>query len=100
QKFVRIILIMSVSVGLTSAAQAREIALTFDDAPTPDSAIMSGDERTNKLIKALKYASVRDALFFIKADYIDEKTKTRLEKYTRAGFHLANHSYSHRSANK
>lgn len=96
--FFRTVFILVLGYGLTAAVHAREIALTFDDAPTPDSAIMSGAERTDKLIKALKNASVPDALFFIKADYIDEKTKARLEKYTRAGFHLANHSYSHRSA--
>jgi peptidoglycan/xylan/chitin deacetylase (PgdA/CDA1 family) len=95
----QIIIILCFNFSLACTAQAREIALTFDDAPTPNSALMSGGERTDKLIKALKNTSVPDALFFIKADYIDEKTKTRMEKYTRAGFHLANHSYSHRSAN-
>ena len=44
-------------------AFAREIALTFDDAPTPDSALMTGRERTTKLIAALKKSQVRDALF-------------------------------------
>lgn len=81
-------------------AFAREIALTFDDAPTPDSALMSGSERTAKLIAALKNADVADALFFVKADYINPQTTTRLEQYTQAGFHLANHSYSHVSANE
>jgi peptidoglycan/xylan/chitin deacetylase (PgdA/CDA1 family) len=98
--FFRIILILCFSYGFAVSVHAREIAFTFDDAPTPDSVIMSGAERTDKLIKALKKASMSDALFFIKAGYIDENTKTRLEQYTRAGFHLANHSYSHRSANE
>jgi peptidoglycan-N-acetylglucosamine deacetylase len=79
---------------------AREIALTFDDAPTPDSALMTGSERTEKLITALTSVGVKDALFFIKADYINDETKKRLLKYADAGFHLANHSYSHRSAEK
>lgn len=97
--FFRIISTLCLTYSVAYTAQAREIALTFDDAPTPDSVMMSGDERTDKLIKALKNTSVPDALFFIKAEHIDEKTKTRLQQYTRAGFHLANHSYSHRSAN-
>src|SRR5690606_22417224 len=84
----------------THGTLAREIALTFDDAPTLDSAIMTGAERTAKLIAALTAASVPDALFFVKADYIDEQTSNRLKQYTDAGFHLANHSYSHRSANE
>jgi peptidoglycan/xylan/chitin deacetylase (PgdA/CDA1 family) len=52
-------------------AVAREIALTFDDAPTPDSVLMTGAERTAKLITALQQADVRDAVFYIKADDIN-----------------------------
>ncbi len=83
-----------------SLGSAREIALTFDDAPTPDSALMTGTERTDKLIAALKSVQVEDVMFFIKADYINDETKKRLLKYADAGFHFGNHSYSHRSAEK
>lgn len=79
---------------------AREIALTFDDAPTPDSALMTGSERTARLIAALKKANIPDALFFIKADYITPQTSERLTQYTDAGFHLASHSFTHQSANQ
>ena len=75
---------------------AREIAFTFDDAPTPDSALMTGQERTTRIIDALIAAKVPDALFFVKADYINTDTQKRLKQYTAAGFHLANHSYSHK----
>lgn len=98
-KFLRNCAIIVLCVN-TSVTQAREIAFTFDDAPMPDSAIMNGQERTDLLIKNLKVAQVPDALFFVKADYLHDETKTRLIKYTNAGFHLANHSYSHRSANE
>jgi peptidoglycan/xylan/chitin deacetylase (PgdA/CDA1 family) len=84
----------------TSSTQAREIALTFDDAPTPDSALMTGTERTQKIIKALKQADVPDALIFVKAGYINPQTAERLKQYADAGFHLANHSFSHQSANQ
>jgi peptidoglycan-N-acetylglucosamine deacetylase len=80
--------------------QAREIALTFDDAPTPGSALMTGAERTQKLIAALRQSRVPDALFFVKADYIDPQTTQRLKQYTDAGFHLASHSFTHQSANQ
>src|SRR5690606_4363317 len=60
---------------------AREIAITFDDAPTPDSALMTGLERTKKLIAALQKANVPDALFYVKADYINPQTAARLEQY-------------------
>lgn len=84
----------------SSVAAAREIALTFDDAPTPDSALMKGAERTEKLISALHAAKVPDVLFFVKADCLNPETQKRLELYAQAGFHIANHSYSHRSADQ
>src|SRR5688572_5129812 len=86
------------SLLFTSILSAREIAFTFDDAPTPDSALMTGQERTKRLIDVLVAAKVPDALFFVKADYINSDTQKRLEQYAAAGFHLANHSYSHKSA--
>ncbi len=85
---------------VTPLISAREIAFTFDDAPTPDSALMTGQERTKRLTDALVFAKVPDALFFVKADYINANTKKRLEQYAAAGFHLANHSFSHQSASE
>ena len=37
---------------------------------------------------------------FVKADNLNTTTLPRLKRYTSAGFHIANHSYSHRSANE
>lgn len=88
------------SVLIAPILDAREIAFTFDDAPTPDSALMTGKERTKRLIDVLVAAKVPDALFFVKADYINRDTQKRLEQYAAAGFHLANHSYSHKSASE
>lgn len=93
-------LLFAFSLFITSVAGAREIALTFDDAPTPDSALMTGQERTKRIIDALTAAKVPDALFFVKADYINDDTHKRLNQYVAAGFHLANHSYSHKSASE
>lgn len=86
--------------AVSSVVSAREIALTFDDAPTPDSTLMTGVERTDKLIAALQSVGVKDAMFFIKADYINDETRKRLLKLADAGFHFANHSFSHRSADQ
>jgi len=88
------------SLLITPLLAAREIAFTFDDAPTPDSALMTGQERTQRLIDVLIAAKIPDALFFVKADYINSDTQKRLEQYGAAGFHLANHSYSHKSASE
>lgn len=76
-----------------------EIALTFDDAPMPDSTLMTGVERTQKIIAGLKTAGVKDALFFCTTKHIDAAGHRRLQEYAANGFHLAHHSHSHESAN-
>ena len=76
-----------------------EIALTFDDAPTRSSNLMSGFERTQKLITGLVESEVPDALFFVKTSAITRSNQGRLADYENAGFHLANHSHTHQSAN-
>jgi peptidoglycan/xylan/chitin deacetylase (PgdA/CDA1 family) len=95
-KFISIYII---SFQLTHAGQLK-IALSFDDAPMPDSALMSGRDRTNKIIAALTTNKVSDALFFVKANNISSANEERLKQYTAAGYHLANHSFSHQSANE
>ena len=80
--------------------KAGEIALTFDDAPLAGSALMSGEEKTDRIIKQLKKHKVPDALFFVTTSNFQDNAKARLNRYTDAGFHLANHSHSHISANK
>lgn len=84
--------------GMSLSAQ--EIALTFDDAPRNDTQLFSGEERTQKLIENLKNATVPDALFFVVTGHIDEDNLKRLYDYQAAGFHLANHSHSHWSADR
>ncbi len=97
----KIFTLLLLSYGLVLGAQdlyAREIALTFDDAPTADSAMMTGAERTQRILAQLKAAKVPDAFFFVKADMINPNSETRLEAIRQAGYHLANHSYSHNAA--
>ncbi len=79
---------------------AQEIAITIDDAPRKDSKLFSGVERTAKLIENLQQAGVSDALFFVTTQNVDSLSRKRLDAYTAAGFHLANHSHSHLSINR
>ena len=82
-------------------ASAREIALTFDDAPLQGNTFMTGMEKTQRIIKSLQAQNVTDALFFVTTGNIStEEGAKRLKAYTDAGFHLASHSHKHLSANK
>ncbi|MBQ4845066.1 polysaccharide deacetylase family protein [Pseudoalteromonas sp. MMG005] len=98
----KIILMLIVSVILSLFhAVAGEIALSFDDAPTQGNSFMSGMDKTRGIIEGLKSNNVKDAVFFVTTgNIVDDKGKERIEAYTQAGFHLANHSHNHLSANK
>lgn len=91
--FTHIILILT-----SQLAWGGEIALTFDDAPTQNSTLMPGSERTKLLIEGLVEAQVPDALFFVKTSAITPSNQQRLIDYVNAGFHLGNHSHNHKSA--
>ena len=43
--------LLNLYLFLSSTIFAKEIAISFDEAPTEDSALMTGIERTNKIIK-------------------------------------------------
>ena len=80
---------------------AKQIAFSYDDAPMPDSPAMSGQARTDLLLRELKNAGVKDALFFVTTKHIvDESSKKRIEKIIANGFHIAHHSHAHESANQ
>lgn len=95
-----IVLILLMPLFGTQAVAGGEIALTFDDAPMPGTEVMTGAEKTQRLIKALAKAKAPPALFFVTTKHLNEESATRLEQYAAAGHYLANHSHEHLSANQ
>ena len=90
--------ILAVILALAVApATAREIAITFDDAPTNDSATFTGEERTKRLLAALKAAGIEQAAFFCVTRGKPTAELTRLSAYAAAGHIIANHSDTHRN---
>lgn len=83
------------------AAPEKRIALTFDDVPRGPGAFLSQEERTRRLIAALKTARVRQAAFFVNPGFLKNPERAggeeRIAAYARAGHVLANHSYSHKA---
>jgi peptidoglycan-N-acetylglucosamine deacetylase len=90
-------IVAAVVLCASAVAQAREIALTFDDAPTADSASMSGEERTRMLIEALKAADIAQVAFFAVPKSRPAGELARLDRYARAGHLIANHSNTHQN---
>ena len=93
-------LALCLALFAVSAATARQLAITFDDAPRNDGQVYSGPERTAALIDALKRAGVPSAMFFANSQRVDEAGKMRLAAYVEAGHTIANHSHSHPSVNR
>lgn len=77
-------------------ANALEIAISFDDAPTPSGPIFTGAQRAEKLIQVLKEKNVRQAAFFCSnLQNFNEENKVRIRNYAEAGHIIANHTASH-----
>ncbi|GAB2664881.1 amidohydrolase family protein [Arenimonas aestuarii] len=79
------------------AASSRRLAITFDDAPRPDGAFLTGQERTRRLIAGLEAAEVRGAMIFATTQRLGDTpgAEARLRAYVAAGHVLANHSHAH-----
>lgn len=83
------------------APPARRIALSFDDAPRSPGPWLSPDDRTRRLIAALRSVRAPQAVFFVNPGHLEEPYgaggEARLSRYVAAGHVLANHSYSLRA---
>lgn len=81
------------------AQAAKRIALSFDDVPRHAGAYFTPDERTRRLIAALRRARVEQAAFFITTGNLEQPYgvggEARITAYVRAGHVIANHSHSH-----
>lgn len=91
-------LVLAVLASTTAHAQKR-IALTFDDVPRKAGAFFTPDQRTIKLIAALKRAGVKQAAFFVNPGNLAKPDgqggEDRITAYVAAGHVIANHSFSH-----
>jgi peptidoglycan/xylan/chitin deacetylase (PgdA/CDA1 family) len=83
----------------SSAWASREIAITFDDAPTKGSNIPDDEKRTDLIIEGLKRANVSRVTFFVNTIRFDKAGRARILKYIAAGHSIANHTHSHPSLN-
>ena len=95
-----LLLLPLVGACTTMAAPAQKrIALSFDDVPRNPGAFLTPEQRTDRLIAALRTAGVPQAAFFITAGNLEQPFgaggEDRIARYVAAGHVIANHSYSH-----
>jgi peptidoglycan-N-acetylglucosamine deacetylase len=84
-----------ITLLFTCNINAKEVALSFDDAPRRITGHFSGLERAQALIKQLHDAEVKDAVFFCNSARINSETKKIIEYYNDSGFTIGNHTHSH-----
>lgn len=84
--------------------QTRRVALTFDDIPRQKGAFFTPEERTEKILAALRDAGVEQAAFFINPGRLatpdGANGEAHIDAYVAAGHVIANHSYSHNHLSK
>ncbi len=73
---------------------ADEVAISFDDAPKSDDHVMTGHERTSRIIEQLKEENVQ-AIFFINTRTWSDKARAQVQSYVDAGHLVANHTSDH-----
>lgn len=86
-------------LAASPAVAQKRIALTFDDVPRARGAFFTPDQRTVRLIAALRLARVRQAAFFVTPGNLARPDgvggEQRINAYVSAGHVIANHSFSH-----
>ncbi len=100
QRFLLAFLALLALAAAPAQAQ-RRIAFSFDDVPRRPGGFMTVEERTPRLIAALRRSGIRQAAFFINPGHLAEPFgaggEARILAYVRAGHVIANHSFSHPS---
>lgn len=95
------LLLALVAFAATPAAAQKRIAFSFDDVPRGPGSFMTVEQRTDRLIAALRRAGIRQAAFFINPGHLQQPWgpggEARIARYVRAGHVIANHSFSHPS---
>ena len=79
---------------------AREIALTFDDAPRAARGYLDGPTRARMLTTNLAAHDSGPVVFFAVSQRLDEEGRRRLATYAEAGHVIASHTHTHPDFNK
>lgn len=96
----RFLIFLAALLALAAPAAAQKrIALSFDDVPRVPGALMTPQQRTERLIASLRRARVAQVAFFINPGNLQQPwgagREGQIEAYVRAGHVIGNHSFSH-----
>lgn len=91
-----IFILFTLSVSLF----AKEVAISFDDAPRRLTGHFSALGRAKALTTSLKKVGINDVVFYCNSSFITKENYAVLKYYDDHGFTLANHTDSHLDFNK
>jgi peptidoglycan/xylan/chitin deacetylase (PgdA/CDA1 family) len=81
------------------AAAQKRIALSFDDVPRAPGTFMTPQQRTDRLIAALRRAGVAQVVFFVNPGNLRQPwgagRESQIAAYVRAGHVIGNHTWNH-----
>ncbi|GAA5445962.1 hypothetical protein Misp06_04169 [Microbulbifer sp. NBRC 101763] len=91
----RSILLLIICLLTTPVANAKQLAITFDDAPRKADGYFDGPTRAKMLIDSLKEHQIGKVTFFSNTRFLDKEGLERMRLYDRAGHIIGNHTHSH-----
>lgn len=85
------------NLGAVAQSPARRIALSFDDVPRGAGAFLDREDRSRRLIAALREARVHQVVFFVNPGRVapGDAGEAMIAAYVKAGHVIADHSFSH-----
>ena len=93
------ILLFIYTVLFFSISFAKEISLSFDDAPRRLTGHFTGIERAEQIAKKLKSVNLKEVTFYCNSHAINDQTKSIIQHYNDAKYSIANHTHSHPNFN-
>ena len=91
----RCALFLMLSLVISAWCQAKQLAITFDDAPRKATGYFDGPTRAKTLIDNLKRHKVPEVAFFVTTQGMNQEGRQRIKAYNNAGHLIANHTHSH-----
>jgi peptidoglycan/xylan/chitin deacetylase (PgdA/CDA1 family) len=92
--------VFSLCLSYSDDDRTIKVALSFDDAPMPTSVYMTGDERTERLLKTLEKHNIKTVFFVNSAKFEGFNGLNRIKRYDSAGHFIANHTSHHSMLSK
>ena len=94
-RFITVVVAIFLTQAVAVRVQAAKVVLSFDDAPLPDGWSLAGNERTERLIEALKVKGASPVVFYATPRDGTGQNLERLRRYGEAGHFIANHTNDH-----